>query len=217
MGAKTWMLVYSNGSVSNTFKNGTSLDKSKTISLLEKLYPTEDLVQIENGDLSYTNPPDDIIFAGCFGDVSLIAAKEFAGDYPSKIESRFIDSSLGKDIYLHAMHSVVDWFAFAKWLNGNLVRSLSLSPDSGIIEDIGERMTFEEEYWAGEHPAIAPEEEDEMDYPFVFHPLELGEAALKEFFGYQLEGYIEDNLLEPEEIPLLGFRRLKPKPWWKLW
>ena len=94
MGAKTWMLVYSNGSVSNTFKNGTSLDKSKTISLLEKLYPTEDLVQIENGDLSYTNPPDDIIFAGCFGDVSLIAAKEFAGDYPSKIESRFIDSSL---------------------------------------------------------------------------------------------------------------------------
>ena len=137
MGAKTWMLVYSSGSVSSTFKDGASLEKSKTISLLEKLYPAEDLVQIENGDLSYTNPPDDIIFAGCFGDVSVIAAKEFAGDYPSKIESRFIDSSLGENIYLHAMHSVVDWFAFAKWLNGNLVRSLSLSPDIGIIEDIG--------------------------------------------------------------------------------
>ncbi|WP_439145646.1 DUF6928 family protein [Streptomyces canus] len=33
------------------------------------------------------------------------------------------------------MHSVVGWFAFAAWGDGRLLRSLSLSPDSGIIEN----------------------------------------------------------------------------------
>ena len=217
MGAKTWMLVYSNGSVADTFKSGASLDKAATKSLLEKLYPDEDLVPIDDGDLSYTNPPDDIIYAGCYEDVAVIAAIDFAGDFPSKVDPRFIDPSIGKNIYLHAMHSVVDWLAFAKWENGKLVRSLSLSPDSGILEDIGERLAFETDYWNGKHPALDPEEEDEMDYPFAFHPLDLGEEVLKGFFGYQLEGYVDDSLLEPEEIPLLGFRRSKAKPWWKVW
>ena len=49
------------------------------------------------------------------------------------------------------MHSVVDWLAFAKWKNGELVRSLSLSPDSGILEDIGLRLPFEEPFWSSKH------------------------------------------------------------------
>ncbi len=211
------MIVYSNGDASENFKAEKSLDKEATISLLNKLYPDEQLEPIDDGDLSYTNPPDDIIYAGCFNNVSVIAAKEFAGDYPSKVNPRFIDFSLGENIYLHAMHSAVDWLAFAKWENGKLVRALSLSPDSGILEEIGNRLAFEFDYWEGKHPAVDPEEEDKFDYPFVFHPLELGEAALKEFFGYQLEGYIDENLLEPEEIPLLGFKRIKAKPCWKVW
>jgi hypothetical protein len=35
------------------------------------------------------------------------------------------------------MHSVVDWFAYAVWIDGQLRRSLSLSPDSGIMEIVG--------------------------------------------------------------------------------
>ena len=110
------------------------------------------------------------------------------------------------------MHSVVDWLAFAVWKYGNLERSLSLSPDSGILEDIGEKLAFENPFWNGEYPAVDPEEDD---YPFQFHPLELGEAALREFFGYVLEGVVDASLIEPENIPLMGFRRAKP--WWKLW
>ena len=41
-------------------------------------------------------------------------------------------------------------------------------------------------------------EEDPASYPFPFHPLELGEAALQAMFGYQLEGYLASSLLEPE-------------------
>ena len=111
------------------------------------------------------------------------------------------------------MHSVVDWFAFAHWQNGELQRSLSISPDGGIIEDLGDRKLFEEPYWEGKHPAVDPEDED--DYPLSFHPLELGEEALAEFFGYQLEGLAEKQLFEPDDVSLLAFKRKKSK--WKLW
>jgi hypothetical protein len=112
------------------------------------------------------------------------------------------------------MHSAVDWFAFAIWERGELVRSLSLSPEYGVMEDIGQHLPFEAPYWAGELPVKV--EEDEVPYPFPFHPLELGEAVLKDQFGYQLEGYVDPSLLEPESIPLLRYRRAR-SAWWKLW
>ena len=123
--------------------------------------------------------------------------------------------SRGRTLYLHAMHSVVDFFAYAVWRDGKLERALSLSPDSGIIEDIGTRLPFEEPYWAGGHPAIDPSEVDEIDYPFPFHPLELGEAALGALFGYHLEGPIDESLIKPESIPLARFKRSKSR--WKFW
>lgn len=80
MGAKTWMLVYSDGDAAEKLKAVSSLDREATNKLVEKLFPNEKLEPIEEGDLSYTNPPDEIVYAGCFGDVSVVAAKEFAGD-----------------------------------------------------------------------------------------------------------------------------------------
>jgi hypothetical protein len=110
------------------------------------------------------------------------------------------------------MHSAVDWLAFSVWRVGMLLRSLSLSSDGGILEDIRCRLPFEAPYWAGDHPAVDPSEDD-AEYPFVFHPLELGEAALQEFFGYQLEGVVDLSQLEPERIPLMRFKRRKV--WWQ--
>ena len=216
MGAKTWMLVYSDGNTASSLKKNPTLDRVKTEKLVRELFPREKLKSIEDGDLSYTSPPDDIIYAGYFSGVFIVAADEFAIDFPSKLAPSFLNTKYGETIQLHAMHSVVDWFAFAVWKNGKLERSLSLSPDSGIMEDIGKKLSFEIPYWEGKFPAIDPEEEEEDDdYPFKFHPLELGEATLKAFFGYVLEGVIDPSLIEPEEIPLLGFKRTKP--WWKMW
>jgi len=214
MGAKTWMLVYSDGNAAESLKANPELDRVKTIELVKELFPQEKLESIEDGDLSYTCPPNNQLFAGYFSGVFVIAAKEFGIDFPSKMPALFIDKNFGNTIQLHSMHSVVDWLAFAVWKNGNLVRSLSLSPDSGIMENLGEKCSFEIPYWDGKHPAVDPEE-DEASYPFQFHPLDLGEAALREFFGYVLEGEVDDSLIEPEGIPLLRFRRIKP--WWKLW
>lgn len=213
MGAKTWMLVYSNGNAAESLKANSEIDRVKTTELVNELFPKEKLEAIEDGDLSYTCPPSNEIYAGYFSGVFVIAAKEFGNDIPSKLPASFLTKDYGNTIQLHAMHSVVDWLAFAVWKNGSLVRSLSLSPDSGIFEDVGEKFDFEKSYWDGKHPALDPEE-DEDSYPFQFHPLDLGEAVLRDFFGYVLEGEVDDSLIEPEDITLLGFRR---PPWWKFW
>jgi uncharacterized protein DUF6928 len=214
MGAKTWMLVYAVTNAREALKAAPRLDRDATMRLASALFPREKLSALGEGDLSYTCPPDDEIHIGCFPGVSVVAAKEFGIDYPSRLPEAFVKAGRGGTTYLHAMHSVVDWFAFAVWTDGKLRRSLSLSPESGILEDIGQKLPFEEPYWSGEHPAIDPEEDD-SGYPFPFHPLELGEAALAEFFGYHLEGFIDPVLLEPDSIPLLRCKRSRSR--WKFW
>lgn len=214
MGAKTWMLVYAERDPREALGASPQLDPKATRKLASTLFPRDTLELVGEGDLSYTCPPDDEIHIGHFPGVSVVAAKEFGIDYPSKLPEHFIARGPGAFVYLHAMHSVVDWFAYAHWRGGTLIRSLSLSPDSGVLEDLGQRQSFEEPYWSGQHPAVDPEE-DEDAYPFPFHPLELGEAALAALFGYQLEGFIDNTLLEPDSIPLLRFKRSHSK--WKFW
>lgn len=213
MGAKTWMLVIADANAREALSAKPSLDREATWKLAAALFPDEKLDPIGEGDLFNTCPPDSELVIGCFPGVSVIAAKEFGIDHPSKLAQRFIAAGGSGIVTLHAMHSVVDWFAFAQWVDGRPVRSLSLSPDDGIIEDIGQHLAFEEPYWSGAHPAV---EGDDEEYPFPFHPLDLGEAALKDLFGYQLEGMIDDTLLEPESIPLLRYKRSRTH-WWKFW
>lgn len=212
MGAKTWMLVYSKGNPKDILKSHPALDREATTALVGKLFSAERLQALDDGDLSFTCPPEDEIAAACYPGLVILAADEFGIDFPSRLSGKFVDAFSDGTLYLHAMHSVVDWFAFAVWRNGELRRSLSLSPDSGILEDIGDRLPFEAPYWAGERPVFGEDEFDDEDeeedgYPFVFHPLELGEAALDEFFGYILEGVVEPGHLEPEQIPLMRFKR----------
>lgn len=215
MGAKTWMLVLANSNAREALAAKPKLDREATHKFASALFPGEKLEQIGDGDLSYTCPPDEEVHIGCFPGVSVVAAKEFGIDYPSKLPQRFIDAGGNGIATLHAMHSVVDWFAYAIWVNRKLVRSLSLSPDSGIMEDVGQRLPFEEPFWSGDRPAV--DDDDEADaYPFPFHPLDLGEATLKDQFGYQLEGYIDASLLEPESVPLIRYKRSR-SPWWKFW
>jgi hypothetical protein len=215
MGAKTWMLMLADSNAREALAAKPQLDREATQKLATILFPGEKLEPIGNGNLAYTCPPDNEVHIGCFPGVSVVAAKEFGIEYPSKLPQRFIAAGGSGTVTLHAMHSVVDWFAYAIWANGKIVRSLSLSPDNGIVEDIGQRLPFEEPYWSGEHPAVDSEEEKDV-YPFPFHPLELGEATLKDQFGYQLEGNIDASLLEPESITLVRYKRSR-SAWWKFW
>lgn len=205
------MAVFADGDARQILASQPTLDREEARRIASALFPKEKLEPLADTCLTWTSPPDDEIHIGCFPRLTIIAAKEFAIDNPSALHARFLSFAGARSVHLHAMHSVVDWFAFAVWRNGKLERSLSLSPDSGIVEDIGQRLSFEVPYWDGAHPAIDPEdmEEGEPAYPFPFHPLELGEAALAEFFGYQLEGYVDSFPVNTETIPLLRFKRKK--------
>jgi hypothetical protein len=103
------------------------------------------------------------------------------------------------------MHSVVDWFAYAIWAgDGTLRRTLSLSPDSGIIENIGAPLDFEEPYWAGLRP-VETTGFSGQPYPLLFHPLELAEDALRALFGFNFEGLYHDDDPDLDNIVLAGF------------
>jgi hypothetical protein len=212
MGAKTWMLVYANGDPQVALRNKPSLDVEASIRLATALFPRERLEEIGRGDLSFTCPPRNEIYVGHFTNVAVVAAKEFGIDHPSTLHQHFLAPAPFADTYLHAMHSAVDWFAFAQWKGGTLVRSLSVSPDNGVIENFGNTLSFEQPYWSGERPAVDPEDDPES-YPLSFHPLDFGDAALRAMFGYQVDGEIDPSLLEPESIELVRLKR--SRSWWK--
>ncbi|MEN6625054.1 MAG: hypothetical protein ABFD69_02375 [Candidatus Sumerlaeia bacterium] len=215
MGAKTCMLVYTASNAREALAVKPRLDREVTRQIAGILFPDEKLEPIGEVALTHAHPPDHEVYMGCFPGVLFVAAREFGLDRPSTLPRRFIDAGGSGTVILHAMHSAVDWFAYAIWRDGKIVRSLSLSPDSGILENIGERLPFEEPYWSGKFPALDGDEPN-MDYPFPFHPMELGEAALKDQFGYQIEGCVDASLLDPDSIPLIRYKR-PPSPRPKAW
>lgn len=77
MGAKTWMLVYATGTVSDTLRSQPQLDRAATQQLAGRLFPKDKLEPVGDGDLSYTCPPDDELYIASFPGVSIVAAKEF--------------------------------------------------------------------------------------------------------------------------------------------
>lgn len=212
MGAKSWMVAYSTGAPRSALVQRPSLDEKATDAFVQDLFARDEPRRIGEADLYSINPPGREIVAGAFGDLFVVAAREFELDNPSELKKEFVEQAPAPDIHLHAMHSVVDWFSFAVWNNGDLRRSLSLAPDNGVIEDIGERLPFEEPYWSREHPAV---ESDEEEYVFPFHPLELAEEVLDALFGFVLEGMPTAPSVEPDEIVLLRYERTRP--WWKFW
>ena len=215
MGAKTCMLVYADGNVADVLKTYPPVDREASSALVSRLFPSDKFEPLEDGCLLFTSPPRDEIRVGCFPGVSIIAADEVAEDAPMQLAPNFLGEGAGKTIYLHVMHSVVEAMAFAVWKDGQLTRSLYLSLEGEVVEEFGPRLPFEEPYWAGERPV----DEESAEYPFPFYVMEMGESALLAFFGYQEEGtrYEETPLFDPEKIPLLRFKRVKEKPWWKFW
>ncbi len=206
MGAKTWMLVYSDGDPRDTLVRRPPLNRDASARLARSLFRPSRLISLNDVDLGDTQPRDGNIHIGCFDDVAVIACEEIAIDYPSQLPGRWLDRG-PRVVTLHCMHSVVDWFAFAQWREGVLTRSLSVSNDHGEIENIGKPFAFEVPYWAGDYPMeVWPDDDGENMLPF--HPLDLGEAALLALFGYQLEGD-GSAPLDWSELPLLAFSRRK--------
>lgn len=208
MGAKTGFLVYADGDVPALLREAGTADLARTARMMRLLYPGWEIEESADSTLGHgVYPPEGTAYAASWPGVEVIGDQRVMIDLPSQLPEHLVAASAGRRLVLHAMHSVVDWLAFAVWEDGRLVRSLSLSPDSGIIENIGEPLSFELPYWAGDRPAdIIPwPDEDEEPYPLPFHPLELGEDALRALCGFVREGRPEPDDIDTDSIRLHGF------------
>jgi hypothetical protein len=206
------MLMYAAGDVRAALKAAPALDRAATRAFVARLHPRHELTDLDDGTLfEDVNPPKGRVYAACFDGLTVLCTSEVGIDHPSRIDRRFVDVAGGRTVYLHAMHSVVDWFAYAIWRGGELTRALSLSPDSGTLENIGEPLPFEHAYWAGEHPL--ERDPGEEPYPLPFHPLELAEDALRALFGFNYEGQTQPDDPDLESIPLAGFAVQRASAW----
>ncbi|SEG24121.1 hypothetical protein SAMN05216223_1047 [Actinacidiphila yanglinensis] len=213
MGAKTSLLIFSDGETPSALRGARVVDGSATAELLQRLYPGWVLEPDDGTTLvEATYPPDGVCYAASFSGVDVVCDRRLMSLRPSSMPEYLLEASGRGRVFFHAMHSVSDALTFAVWENGRLVRSLSLSPDSGIVEDIGAPYDFEAPYWAGEHPVEPVPEwgDDQPPYPLDFHPLELGEEALRAFAGFVLEGYPSPADADPDEVPLNGYRVTDP-------
>jgi len=210
MGAKAWFVAYFDSDPKAVLAGRPQLDPNASRALAERLFPKTGLVQIDDGSLSDLCPRKRHLHVGSFGDLRIVAHQELSSkDKVSQIDRRWFDPSLGRTAYVHATHSVVDWFAFGLWRDGKLVRSLSVTSENGVIEQLGEPLAFEAPYWAGQHSI-----EDES-YPLPFHPLDLSEASLLEHLGFQFEGRREDWVCDPDSIALAHYT--VKRPFWQFW
>ena len=211
MGAKDWMVFYADRDIPSVLRERPAFECDATERLVEQLFPGQTVTPIDDVSLLSGNPADEEVYAAVWPGATIVCSAELGIDRPSTLDRRFLEAGAGRTIYLHAMHSVVDWFAYAIWgPDGQLRRSLSLAPDSGVIENFGDPLPFEEPYWAGDHPAVDAEDGDDS-YPFVFHPLELAEAALGTLFGFVYEGPPSLEVVDPDDIPLAAFAVAPPK------
>lgn len=210
MGAKTGLVAYLDGSgdgdVPDLLKGAGEPDRERTAALVRRLHPGWEVEEIEGSTLSdQVRPPEGLVYAGSWPGLDLVCDRRVMVDSPTReLPAEVVAEGAGRRMVLHAMHSVVDWLAFAVWQDGQVVRAFSVSPDDGVIEDTGDPFPFELPYRAGERPL--EDDEDDDPYPLPYHPLELAEDALRALFGFIVEGRPEPGDVDAWEVRLRGFR-----------
>lgn len=217
VGAKTGLLVYADGDVPELLRKMPAgmPDQERTGALVRRLYPDREreIEPCEGSELwEAVYPEEGVVYAGSWSGVEVVCDRSVMLDRPSELPEHLVAASAGRRLVLHAMHSVVDWLAFAVWEDGRLVRSLSVSPDDGVIENLGDPLPFELPYWSGDRPAEIvpwPGEEDEP-YALPFHPLEFGEDALRALCGFVQEGSPQPDDVDAEAVRLHGYEIRDP-------
>jgi hypothetical protein len=213
LGAKTALLAFADGDVRHALLGATRSERTEVERLVREIHPGYLVESADDGTLlDHIYPPDDMTYATVLAGAELFCDRRLVLNRPSELPEHLRTAGKGRRIIMHGMHSVVDWLSFGVWEDSRMVRSLSLSPDGGIQENIGEPYDFELPYWAGEHPVgpKPPGWPNQEPYPLPFHPLDLGEEALRALFGFILEGHSHPDDIDAGAVHLHGFRVTDP-------
>ncbi|MFI6265929.1 DUF6928 family protein [Micromonospora sp. NPDC051006] len=212
MGAKTGLLAFGGGDLRAAIRHAGPADLPASEALVRRVHPGHAVERTADSTLfDGTYPPTDVTYAAVTDRVSVVCDQRLMLDRPSRLPAHLLALAGGGRMVLHAMHSVVDFFAFGVWEDGRIVRSLSLSPDSGVPEDIGTPLPFEAPFWAGSHPVEpVPGWPDRRPYPLPFHPLHLGEEALRALVGFTIEGQPDETDVDADAIATYGFHVTDP-------
>jgi hypothetical protein len=211
VGAKTALLIYAEGDARRALPGALELDRAATDALVARLLPGLDVVPVDDGSLdSAVNPPAGLLYAGVFPGLTIICDADLGEIRPGDLRPGWLAEGSGRRVILHSMHSGSDFLGLAVWgADGIQERAVCLNPAGGIVEDHGNRLPFEQSYWAGRHP-VEPDDEDDEPYPLPFHPLDLGEEALAALCGFAIEGTPPDGMPDLDLVPLAGYRRGAP-------
>ncbi|MFT4126947.1 MAG: hypothetical protein QM662_12060 [Gordonia sp. (in: high G+C Gram-positive bacteria)] len=195
MGAKCWFLLQSAEIPRTVLHGDLRLDVAATDRLAAAIGGGTPRYEGGSDLMTYSDPR---LGRGAFaviGPVQILATEAVALDRPSELEQRYLDAAAGRQTFLFAMHSVVDYGAFAWWdAAGTLKRSISASAEHGIVENIGTALPFESQL---DEMAEYPD-----GYPVPFHPLDMVECALAEYAGFCYEGIPAADAPDPEYIPV---------------
>ncbi|CAM5530754.1 MULTISPECIES: DUF6928 family protein [Streptomyces] len=199
MGSKAAIVAFADEHPRNILRREPEIDLQKARLLAEEvLGATASETELLPLDLAAWPSPGTVCTAS-FPGLEIVCSRDLAKANPSQLTEYVARRAAGRTAYGVFMHSAEDWASFAMWSGGELLRSVSMSPDSGITEDLGERLSFEIPFWNGQRPA------SDSGYSLPFHPVELGNEALREFFGFILEGHEDSSCIDPEEIEMPAF------------
>jgi hypothetical protein len=195
MRLRTAMVVYADDEVVHALRAAPVLDRPATRDLVGRLFAGQQLQEIGAALLvDGVNPPDDVVYAGSFGTVDIVCSWRLVDGAPSARAGDLLAATRRRSMYLHVVRCDGEDCAFALWRDGVLLRSLRVAPDCAVPEESGERLPFEQAYWQS------------SDRAAEHRPVDLGRRALHELFGFVRAGDGKVDGVDPEVIPLVGYR-----------
>lgn len=201
MGAKIGLLAFSDGDIAPALGTYAPPDIGATDALVDRLHPGWTVERVDDSTLLDSScPADGFVYASVTDGLTVLCGREFM-DRPG---AYLLGLAGGRLVVQVGMDSVSDWLSFCLWERGEVVRAVDLWPTGGVTEDVGARLDFELPFWAGDRrvtPAV-----DQLP----FHPLDLGEEALRTLCGFTLEG--SPGPVDPGEVHLRGYRVTDESP-----
>lgn len=214
MGARTRILAFADGDIGAVLRGRPRPDPAQSEALARQARPGCRVEPASGAVLAEAvSPPDGIIYVLSAPGIDVICDQRLLFADADCLPRHLAGLGRGRRAVLHIMEPGSDSLSFSVWQDGRLVRALEVDPSAGADEDAGERLAFEQPYWAGQHPVPPsppgwPGRDD--PYPLPFHPLELAEEALRHLLGFTIEAMPGPGDADPWNIPMLGYQITDP-------